>query len=154
MKEKLNNMIQTLSHLWTSTELKVGVLFSFLWTGFTYLVGGIDQQIDALVILVLLDFITGVWGALRTHTFRSAIASQGMMKKGAMFLIVGLGVLLDNAMNTHMIRTMFIGTFAIIEALSLIENVDKMGYGQYIPESIRKGLAQIADEKAVQKGEK
>ncbi len=76
------------------------------------------------------------------------------MKKSVMFLIIGLGVLLDTAMNTHMIRTMFIGAFAIVEAMSIVENIDKLGYGRYIPQFIRGALAQIAHEKHVDKLEK
>lgn len=140
-------MMHTLWNLWTPIEIKLGVLFSFLWLIVEQTIGGFDDQINALVILVILDIITGMWSACKNHTFASSIASQGMMKKGAMFLIIGLGVLLDNAMHTHMIRTMFIGAFAVIEAMSLIENIDKLGYGQYIPEFIRKCLAQLADEK-------
>lgn len=151
MKEKLNNMIQTLSHLWTSTELKVGVLFSFLWLWFDKMIGGFDDQITALVILTALDIFTGIWASFKTQTFLSSIATRGMWKKAVMFLIIGLGVLLDTAMNTHMVRTMFIGAFAVIEALSLVENIDRMGYGKYIPEFLRNCLAQIAKEKKVDK---
>ena len=58
-------------------------------------------------------------------------------------------------MNTHMVRTLFIGAFAVVEALSIVENIDRVGYGQYIPSFIRGALAQIAREKHVEnKGDK
>lgn len=142
-------MVITLWNLWTSTEIKVGVLFSFLWLVLEHIVGGFDEQITALVILTTLDIFTGFVGAFKTHSFMSSIATRGLFKKAAMILVVGLGVLLDTAMHTHMVRTMFIGGFAIIEALSIVENIDKMGYGQYIPEFLRRCLAQIATEKRV-----
>lgn len=144
-------MAITLWNLWTSTEIKVGVLFSFLWLLLEHIVGGFDEQITALVVLTSLDILTGFVGAFRTHSFMSSIATRGLFKKAAMILVVGLGVLLDTAMHTHMVRTMFIGGFAIIEALSIVENIDKMGYGQYIPEFLRRCLAQIAVEKKVVK---
>ncbi|NJE35652.1 holin, partial [Megasphaera sp. SW808] len=145
----MKKMMTMLWNLWTSTEIKVGVLFSFLWLVLEHIVGGFDEQITALVILTSLDILTGFVGAFKTHSFMSSIATRGLFKKAAMILVVGLGVLLDAAMHTHMVRTMFIGGFAIIEALSIVENIDKMGYGQYIPEFLRRCLAQIATEKRV-----
>ena len=79
----------------------------------------------------------------------ASIATRGIYKKAAMFLVVGLGVLLDSAMHTNMIRTLFIGAFAIIEAMSIVENIDKAGFGAYIPHFLRNTLAQIAREKHI-----
>lgn len=148
---KLNKMMLTLWNLWTATEVKIGCLFSIAWLCFNQLVGGVDEQINALVALVACDIFTGLWASFKLHAFTSSIATRGLFKKAAMFLIIGLGVLLDTAMHTQMIRTMFIGAFAIVEALSIVENVDRIGYGHYIPSFIRGALAQIAKEKKVEK---
>ena len=86
-------MMTTLWNLWTSTEIKVGVLFSFLWLVLEHIVGGFDEQITALVILTSLDILTGFIGAFKTHSFMSSIATRGLFKKAAMILVVGLGVL-------------------------------------------------------------
>lgn len=142
-------MINILLNLWTKTEIQLGIVFSIIWTVVSEMVGGFDEQFTALFVLVILDLMSGVWAACKTHTFQSAIASRGLFKKGTMFLIIFLGVLLDSALHIHMVRTMFIGAFAIIEAMSLVENTDRLGYGQYIPSFVRKWLAQIADEKKV-----
>ena len=56
-------------------------------------------------------------------------------------------------MSMNVFRGMVISAFAIIEAMSLVENVDRMGYGAYIPEFLRVRLKQIADEKVVVKKE-
>lgn len=148
---KVHNMFTVIWNLWAATEIKVGVLFSILWLCFDTLVGGFDEQINALCILVSLDIFTGVWASFHLHSFMSSIASKGLFKKATMFLIIGLGVLLDTAMHTTMIRTLFISAFSIVEVLSIIENMDKLGYGQYIPVFIRDCLAQIAKEKKVTK---
>lgn len=146
-------MMSIIWNLWTATEVKIGCVFSILWLCFNQLVGGVDDQINALCLLVFFDIITGIWASFKTHTFASSIATHGLYKKATMFLIIGLGVLLDSAMNTHMIRTLFIGAFAIVEAMSLIENVDRAGYGEHIPSFIRGTLAQIAHEKHIDKVE-
>lgn len=147
-------MWEIIWNIWTPLEIKIGVLFSFIWLGFCTIVGGFDDQIVALVVLVTLDIVSGIIGALKTQTFLSSIATKGLWKKAVMFLIIGLGVLLDTAMHTQTIRTLFIGAFAIIEVMSIVENVDKMGYGNYIPEYLRNCLAQIAKEKRIDKIEK
>lgn len=149
MKRKLNMTLQTLWDLWTATEIKLAVFFSFLCVCLDTLVGGFDGQIGALVALVALDILTGFVASFKTHSFMSSIATKGLYKKATMFLIIGLGVLLDNAFNAHMVRTFFISAFAIIEALSIVENTDRLGYGEYIPEFLRRWLAQIAVEKKV-----
>ena len=147
----LHKMINTVWNLWTATEVKIGCLFSIAWLCFNQLVGGVDEQINALVALVACDILTGLWASFKLHAFASSIATHGLYKKAVMFLIIGLGVLLDSAMHTHMVRTLFIGAFAIVEALSIVENIDRVGYGQYIPSFIRGALAQIAHEKKVDK---
>lgn len=148
---KVHNMFTIIWNLWTATEVKIGCLFSIAWLCFNHLVGGVDEQINALVALVACDIITGLWASFKLHSFASSIATHGLYKKAVMFLIIGLGVLLDSAMHTHMIRTLFIGAFATVEALSIVENVDRAGYGQYIPMYLRNTLAQIAHEKKVDK---
>ena len=57
------------------------------------------------------------------------------------------------AMSMDIFRGMVISAFAIIEAMSIVENVDRMGYGAYIPEFLRVRLKQIADEKVSVKEE-
>ena len=49
---------------------------------------------------------------------------------------------------------MVISGFAIIEAMSLIENIDRMGYGFIIPDFLRNKLSQIADEKKLKEVDK
>lgn len=142
-------MINSILHLWTATEAKLAVFFSFLWLCFTTLVGGFDTHITGLVILVALDIATGIAASFKTSTFQSCIMYKGLMKKAVMFLIIGLGVLLDAAFGGHTVRTLFISAFALVEALSLVENTDKLGYGEYIPDFMRSWLAQIAKERHI-----
>jgi len=48
-------------------------------------------------------------------------------------------------------RDMVIAGFALIECMSLIENIDRMGFGYIIPAFLRTKLKQIADEKDINK---
>jgi hypothetical protein len=54
-------------------------------------------------------------------------------------------------MNADIFRDMVIAGFALIECMSLIENIDRMGFGYIIPAFLRTKLKQIADEKDINK---
>ena len=124
-----------------------------LWAFLDFCLGGIDTPIKALAILMFLDFITGVAAGYRTGTLSSRVGSKGLLKKVGIFLCIIIACLLDMAMSMHIFRGMVISAFAIIEAMSLVENVDRMGYGAYIPEFLRVRLKQMADEKVIVKEE-
>ena len=150
---KERDTINVLNKLWTNTELCVGVLSGMLWTFLDFCLGGIDTPIKALAILMCMDFITGVAAGYRTGTLSSRVGAKGLLKKGGIFLCIIIACLLDMAMSMHIFRGMVISAFATIEAMSLVENIDHMGYGEYIPDFLRVRLKQIADEKVIVKEE-
>ena len=141
----------TFHHFWTQTELCVGVIAGMLWAFLDFCLGGIDTPIKALAILMCMDFITGVTAGYHTGTLSSRVGAKGLLKKGGILLCIIIACLLDMAMSMHVFRGMVISAFAIIEAMSLVENVDRMGYGAYIPEFLRVRLKQLADEKGIVK---
>ena len=111
--------------------------------------GGIDVPIKALAVLMLCDFITGVMAGYRTGTLSSRIGAKGICKKCGVFLCIMIACLLDMAMKVNMFRGMVISAFSIIEAMSLVENIDRMGYGELIPEFLRAKLKQSAEERHI-----
>lgn len=101
-----------------------------------------------------LDVITGVAVGLKQHRLSSAIGSRGLFKKAGIFVCILIGFLLDTAMSLDLFRDMVIAGFALIEGLSLVENIDRLGYGYIIPTFLRTKLKQIADEKnIIEKGD-
>lgn len=152
MRKKCDN-INVLNRLWSNAELYMGALSGMLWAFLNFCLGGIDTPIKALAILMCMDFITGVAVGYRTGTLSSRVGAKGLMKKGGIFLCIIIACLLDMAMTMNVFRGMVISAFAIIEAMSLVENIDRMGYGAYIPEFLRVRLKQIADEKVGMKKE-
>jgi toxin secretion/phage lysis holin len=142
-------IINYIQGLWSKTELIIGAVFGFLWTFCVSVIGGIDGQIQALCALVALDYATGVFAGYKTHSLSSQIAYHGLLKKCLMFGVIGIGVLIDMAMDTHTVRTFFISAYAIIEAMSLAENIDRAGYGDIIPSWLRGALQQVARSKQI-----
>ena len=135
--------------LWTATELKTGGVVGLVWGIMDWLLGGIDAPVLSLAVLMVVDFVTGVAVAYRGRMLSSRIGSHGVMKKVGILLCIVVAVMLDNVMGTMFFRGMVITGFAIIEAMSLVENVDKLGYGDIIPDFLRVHLARIASEKHI-----
>ena len=140
-----------IQNLWTNTELTLGAIFGICFTCLDKAVGGIDASIEALAVLMIVDVLTGIAAGLKHHSLSSAIGARGLFKKAGIFLCILIGFLLDTAMNADIFRDMVIAGFALIECMSLIENIDRMGFGYIIPAFLRTKLKQIADEKDINK---
>lgn len=133
--------------LWTTTELKTGAFFGLLWGALDFLLGGIDVPIMALSCLIILDFLTGITAAYKNAELNSRIGAAGLRRKAGIFICIIIAYLLDTAAGVMMFRGMVITGFAIMEVLSLVENFDRMGYGDMIPLFLRVHLEKIAEEK-------
>ena len=110
------------------------------------LLGGWDKSLEILLIFIIMDYITGVAAAFKTKTLRSSVGFEGLMKKGAVFLIVILAAQLDritgNAAGVFRTATAFL--FIANEGLSIVENVGEMGVK--LPGFITGALTKLRDE--------
>ena len=129
--------------------LSVGSAIGLVLTTF---IGTIDSAIYALLILATIDYTTGTINAAKTGQWDSSVGFKGLLKKGIMFTMVGLCNTIDNALAIHTLRQMAICAYALNEAGSIVENIDVMGFGQYIPQTIRHALARL--EEKVEQGKK
>jgi len=93
-----------------------------------------------------MDYITGVAAAFKTKTLKSSVGFDGLMKKGAIFLIVILAVQLDritgNAAGVFRTSTAFF--FIANDALSVLENVGELGVK--LPAFLTSALTKLRDE--------
>ena len=110
------------------------------------LLGGWDKSLEILLIFIIMDYITGVAAAFKTKTLRSSVGFEGLMKKGAVFLIVILAAQLDritgNAAGVFRTATAFF--FIANEGLSIVENVGEMCVK--LPGFITGALTKLRDE--------
>lgn len=140
--------------LYSSFELKAGAVAGAAWGFINFALGGVDEPILALAALMTTDFATGVWAAAKKGELSSAIGERGLLKKVGILACVIIANLLDMAAHAHTFRGMFIAAFAIIEAISILENVDRLGYGDFIPSFFQTKLRQIANERGINKHER
>ena len=110
------------------------------------LLGGWDKSLEILFIFIIMDYITGVAAAFKTKTLRSSVGFEGLMKKGAVFLIVILAVQLDRITGNAagVFRTSSAFFFIANEGLSVVENVGEMGVK--LPGFITGALTKLRDE--------
>lgn len=113
---------------------------------FSVSIGGMDSMIYALIALCIVDYITGMFTAFKTGQWDSSTGFRGILKKFVIFAVVSLCNCIDTAMGMHILRQMAICAYALNEAGSIIENVDRAGYGQYIPDVIRNALARLTEK--------
>ena len=118
------------------------------WGFITYTLGGIDVSITWLFGFVILDYFTGFIAALKNGEWCSHRSFKGLFKKFFIFVIIALCVGIDEIMHLgHTMRTCAIYAFTVNEFGSILENIDKLGYGDVIPEPIRKALKNIKERK-------
>lgn len=139
--------MSSIQHLWTQTELTIGGACGIAVAFLNHILGGIDASIEALALLITIDIITGLAAGMKYHRLSSAIGVRGLFKKSGILLCILIAALLDTAMSIDLFRDLTIAGFAVIEALSLMENIDRLGYGYIIPHFLRDKIKQIAEEK-------
>ena len=118
--------------------MKIAILgiLTTIGTTITYFMGGWDMALQTLVIIMAIDWITGivVAGVFKKSpkTEGGAIDSKasfkGICKKAVILIVVLMAVQLDRAINTGDIaRTAVILFFIGNEGLSVFENIGLMG---------------------------
>ena len=115
-------------------------------TFFTYLFGGWDAAIGVLIVLMVLDYITGVLNGYLTKTLNSEVGFKGLLKKFLILVVMIIAVMLDRLMNTGdwIFRTLVCYLYIANEGISLLENISLMGVP--IPDKIKDALEQLNKE--------
>lgn len=116
-------------------------------------VGGMDKMIYALIALMILDYTTGMIAAFKTGQWDSSTGFVGLAKKAVILAVVALCNTVDMAMDTHALRQMAICAYTLNEAGSIVENIDRAGWGEYIPAFIRDALARLQSKQEGMKDE-
>jgi len=106
----------------------VNFITGTLATSLLYYLGGWDIALEALIIAVTLDYISGVSNAIYHKELSSKVGLIGIIKKLGYFVIVALAVLLDRIFGeTGALRTVVIYFFVSNEGISILENWGEMG---------------------------
>ena len=113
------------------------------WLG--WFLGGCDGLLYALIAFVTIDYITGVMCAVVDHTLSSEVGFKGIARKVLIFLLVGIGHILDTQVigSGSVLRTAVIFFYISNEGVSLVENAAHLGLP--VPEKLKAVLEQLHD---------
>ena len=123
---------------WTSTV--IGIVGGF----FVAIFGQWDSILWALLVIMVLDCLTGVIKAIYTKTMSSEIGFKGLLKKITILIIVALSNVLQQITGDNVaIREIVIMFYVANEGISVLENVVVI-YPR-MPKAIKDILLQIRD---------
>lgn len=107
-------------------------------------VGGFNGLLTALVVFMVVDYITGVIAAMVEHKLSSAVGAKGILRKVLVLVLVGVANTMDEYIiegDDPILRTAVIFFYLSNEGISILENATRLGLP--VPEKLRNFLAQI-----------
>ena len=113
------------------------------WLG--YFVGGVDGLMTALLVLMVMDYVTGVMCAVIDRELSSSVGFRGIFKKVLILMLVGVAHIVDlHVVRTgEALRSAVISFYLSNEGVSVLENAGHLGLP--IPEKLKGILAQLHD---------
>ncbi len=115
--------------------------------------GGWSALMTALAVMMAMDYLTGCMAAFAGHSTKtqgggwlSQESFKGLMRKGAIMLMVLLGTLLDRAVGTDsmVFQTATACYYIANEGLSVLENVAQLGVP--VPAAVRRALEALKEK--------
>ena len=117
-------------------------VFSVILTTVVYLLGGVDIALQSLLIVIVIDYLTGIASAIYNKELSSKIGFKGIIKKFSYLLVVALSVVIDNLLGqSGLIRSLVIYFFVANDGLSIVENMAEMNIK--LPQKLIDALEQI-----------
>lgn len=116
-----------------------------------WFLGGLDGFLYALIAFVVLDYLTGVMCAMLDKKLSSEIGAKGIFKKVLIFVLVGVGHILDEQIlggvagngGNGVIRTAVVFFYLSNEGISILENAAHIGLP--VPQKLKDVLEQLHD---------
>ena len=107
----------------------LNIILNSLGKIISFFLGELDGLLYALVIFVILDYITGVCVSIQTKKLSSNIGAKGIAKKVAIFLMISVAHVADQYLveSTDVLRSVTTLFYLSNEGISIFENVCKIG---------------------------
>ena len=125
--------------VWAKVQMAAAAVGA--WLG--YFLGGMDGLMIALIVFVVLDYITGVMCAVADKKLSSEVGFKGIFRKVLIFMLVGVA----NTLDVHVLGTGNVLRGAVVcfylsnEGVSILENAGHLGLP--IPAKLKDVLEQI-----------
>lgn len=138
-----------MKEFWNTIQLAFAAVGG--WLG--HFLGGCDGLLYALIAFVAIDYITGVMCAISDKTLSSEVGFRGICRKVLIFLLVGIGNIIDVQVlgSPGVLRTAVIFFYLSNEGVSLLENAAHLGLP--VPDAIKTVLEQLHDRSDGKEGQ-
>ena len=126
--------------IWTWVQAAIAAIGGMLG----WYLGGVDGFLYALIAFAVVDYITGVLRAIVEKKLSSRIGAHGIARKVALFLVVGIGHLIDAYLlggTGAPLRTAVSFFYIADEGVSLLETAAAIGLS--VPDKLKDVLAQL-----------
>lgn len=122
------------------------------WVGWFF--GGLDGLMYAMLVFILMDYITGVIAAAVKRELSSEVGAKGIAKKVGELILVGVGNVLDRQILQHgaAMRTLVIFFYVANEGLSILENLGRIGVPY--PKQLKDFLKKLKEDNNKKKDDK
>ena len=107
-----------------------------------------------LIILIIFDFITGIFKAFIKRKINSTTNLKGLLKKISYFVIISVSIILDNILLLNMFLVNMVLYFLILnEIISILENCQALGmkYPKVLINSLEVFNSRIDKEEKINK---
>ena len=124
----------------------IQLIFTLMGGWLGYFLGGSDGLIVALIIFVVMDYVSGVMCAISDKTLSSEVGFKGICRKVLIFILVGIANILDAQIikTGSVLRTAIIFFYLSNEGVSLLENASYLGLP--VPEKLKDVLQQLNED--------
>lgn len=162
MQDVWDGLLRAMQELWnwllgcvpTNTEVATGSMTAVIGGLAAYLCGW-DKPLEALLVLMGLDYVSGLIAAQINPELMGPSSKRGfkgICKKVLVLAIVAMAHAMSNLMGGDAARSLVIWFFIGNEGLSIVENAANAGVP--IPKKLRDTLEQLQLEKSERSGEK
>ena len=130
--------------VWAKIQMAVAAIGG--WLG--YFLGGMDGLMIALIVFMVLDYITGLMCAVIDKKLSSAVGFRGICRKVLIFLLVGVAHIVDLHVvgSGSVLRGAVVCFYLSNEGVSMLENAAHLGLP--IPEKLKAILEQLHDRES------
>ena len=111
-----------------------------------WFLGGVDGFLYALLVFVVVDYLTGLMAAYIQKKISSEVGFRGICRKVAIFCLVGIAHILDvQVIKTgSVLRTAIVFFYLSNEGISILENITVIGLP--VPQKLKDVLEQIREK--------
>jgi len=124
----------------------IKLILTIIYSALSWAFGGLDLMFNALISMMILDYISGILVAVKNKKLSSNVGFKGLCKKFMILIMVIVSNIIDVAIigygNTC--RTMTIAFYSANEAISILENASNLGLP--LPQGIKDVLERFGKE--------